>query len=46
MKHEKCSPTITGQRLEHELGLILSEAEPQKMLSRLQEPALAFRHPS
>lgn len=29
--------TITGQRVEHELDLILSEATPQKMLARLEE---------
>ena len=29
--------TITGQRLEHELALILSETAPQKMLSRLND---------
>jgi tRNA nucleotidyltransferase (CCA-adding enzyme) len=29
--------SITGQRIEHELDLILSEAAPQKMLSRLED---------
>ena len=29
--------TITGQRIEHELNLILSEAVPQKILNRLEE---------
>ncbi|MCD4673700.1 MAG: CBS domain-containing protein [Anaerolineaceae bacterium] len=29
--------TVTGQRLSHELDLILSEAAPEKMLARLQE---------
>ncbi len=29
--------TITGQRIEHELALILSEAVPQKMLARLDD---------
>ena len=29
--------TVTGQRLSHELNLILAESEPEKMLTRLQE---------
>jgi len=29
--------TITGQRIEHELDLILSESEPEKMLARLEQ---------
>jgi tRNA nucleotidyltransferase (CCA-adding enzyme) len=37
---------ITGQRLEHEFGLILSEAEPQKMLARLEDlKLLSAIHP-
>lgn len=38
--------TVSGQRLAHELNLILSEAAPEKMLSRLQElKLLSAIHP-
>lgn len=46
-KHRSALASISGERLRHELELILEEEEPERMLHRLEElGALEILHPS